>query len=76
ERRRDAWPVETRDATEAAASPAYRVALAAEICGDRELALSWLGSALGAGYPRAGVDQEPELQRLRLSPGYSRLVAP
>ncbi|MEM1178807.1 MAG: protein kinase [Acidobacteriota bacterium] len=69
--RRQEWVFDLRGSN--AASVYYRAALAAEICRERDEALRWLQRALDAGYPRAAVEQEPELAQLRLSPGYSRL---
>jgi tetratricopeptide (TPR) repeat protein len=47
-----------------------------EQIGDRNQALRWLGRALAAGYPKARIESDPWLERLRADPRYGRLDAP
>jgi serine/threonine-protein kinase len=51
----------------------YKSARAAEAAGDRRRALDLLRQALGAGYSRVQVENEPDLRRLREDPGYAAL---
>ncbi|MEM9594488.1 MAG: protein kinase [Acidobacteriota bacterium] len=55
-------------------SPLYRLASAAEILGDRELALDLLGAALTAGFPIEEASRDPELRGLRRAPEFQRLL--
>ena len=51
-----------------------RLAVAREICGDREAALAALESALQAGYSTAAIQADPELLNLRQDVRYHRLI--
>lgn len=45
-----------------------------EDLGERKRALEWIGKALSAGYPRAGIEGSPALQNLTRDPRYRGLV--
>ncbi len=51
-----------------------RVAVANEICGQRDAALAALAKALQAGYPITEVESDPELLKLRQDVRYHRLA--
>jgi len=44
-----------------------------EALGDRERALTELGAALAAGYPRWEIERDPDLAGLRADPRYTQL---
>lgn len=52
----------------------YRMAVTFELCGERALALERLERALTGGYPRQEAAREPDLDGLRASPAYQRLL--
>ncbi|NCO69000.1 MAG: tetratricopeptide repeat protein, partial [Acidobacteria bacterium] len=45
-----------------------------EDLGERKRALEWIGKALSAGYPRAGIEGSPALQNLTRDPRYRGLL--
>lgn len=53
----------------------YRLAVAMELCGLRERALTTLARALELGLPPAEPRNDPELRALRAAPGYHRMLA-
>lgn len=52
----------------------FRIAVANEVCDHRDDAFAALEMALQAGYPKADIEGDPELRRLRQDAGYDRLV--
>ena len=51
----------------------FRAAKVAEACHDRQSALTYLGTAIGKGYPRREVELDPDLRALRQSPAYAAM---
>ncbi len=47
-----------------------------EQIGNRDRALLWLGQAVRRGYPKARIESDPWLERLRADPRYGKLDAP
>lgn len=52
----------------------FRLAVAEELCGDREAALADVATALHSGFPRSEVRYEPDLQALRSDPRHHHLL--
>ena len=52
----------------------YRLAVAEELCGDRDRALAGLEAAIRAGLSRSEARHEPDLQALRADPRYHHML--
>ena len=70
----DAALTSLRDVRDVQPYTMFRVAVALEICGHRERAISMLESALARGFSPAEIDNDPELRALRADPAYPRMT--
>ena len=70
-RRMSSW---TAFAYDASAYTWFRVAVAAEVCGQRARAIDLLDRALTAGFSPAEIANDPELRALRATPDYHRML--
>jgi tetratricopeptide (TPR) repeat protein len=62
------------DARDAPAYAVFRMAVALEICGQRQRAITTLERALASGFSPAEIGNDPELRALRADPGYLRMI--
>jgi serine/threonine-protein kinase len=62
------------DASDAPAYAVFRMAVALEICGQRQRAITTLERALASGFSPAEIGNDPELRALRADPGYLRMI--
>jgi tetratricopeptide (TPR) repeat protein/tRNA A-37 threonylcarbamoyl transferase component Bud32/TolB-like protein len=51
----------------------FKAAKVAEACHDRQSAITYLGTAIGKGYPLREVELDPDLQALRQTPAYAAI---
>jgi serine/threonine-protein kinase len=62
------------DVRDAPAYALFRMAVALEVCGQRQRAIAVLERALASGFSPAEIGNDPELRALRADPGYHRML--